>query len=758
MQKKFFLQNKLYTFNFKIQYMKKLNLIFILLSFTSFSLFSNSVDMNKALLVAQNFYKETTGKTTTLTLAYQSLNVNHSNGVAIGVPLYYVFNVSDNAGFVMVSADDLTKPIIGYGTSGQFQILNVPPVVSSWYDKYSMQIAYAKAYVTATSTDITNQWAHYSSDPVRISKQLRASAVGPLVTTTWDQDLYYNALCPSDPNSPVGYGGNVPTGCGATAMSQIMRYWSYPAQGTGNNSYSSNYGTLSANFGATTYNWTNMPNSVTSANSDVATIMYDCGVAVDMVYNTDESSSYMVNEGGVPASCEAAYTTYFGYNAATIQGLDRSNYNVESAWTALIDNELANNRPIQYAGSGPDGGHTFVLDGSDGNGNYHINWGWSGADNGFYSVDALVPAPYSNGSFSDGEQMLIGIQPPTSTVIASGIDLYEAITVNPDPIPFLTTFSVVTNLINDGTTSFTGSYCAALFDASGNFIRYIGPILNTGTNALPPTDDYQSGLTFTDTSTAVTVPGTYKVGIYYQPTGATTWSLAGPAAFSNPVPVTVSGPIDPGISLYSDIVATPSTFVEGQGASVNVNLINDGNGPYTGTYEAVLLDLQGYYVETIGTYTESNGLPQNEYYLTPYITFSTPNISAPEGQYILAIAEEASGSSNFYYCGEGNYSNPILINVVNSAIAVNTGINDVAGGHIKVYPNPATSMVTIDAGDVRGDYTLLLYNALGQQASQGTGTLRGQMVTTDVSNLAPGLYTIQLTTTSGRLTSKVVVK
>jgi Peptidase C10 family/Spi protease inhibitor/Secretion system C-terminal sorting domain len=715
--------------------------------------FATKIDINYAQQVAQNFYLHTTGKKVTMVLAYQSINNGINNGVATGEPLFYAFNVEGDKGFVLISADNVVKPVLGYSTESQFKIAQAPAGVLNWFEKYSKQIAFAKANISSATTEVTAQWNNiYNNLPG--GNQLKASAVGPLCKTTWDQDLYYNALCPSDASSPYGYGGNVPTGCGATAMSQIMRYWSYPAQGTGSNSYNSNYGTLSANFASTTYNWANMPFSVTSANNDVATIMYDCGVAVDMIYGPDESASYLLS-GGVAASCQAAYTTYFGYDPNTIQGLQKSNY-AESDWLNLIQADLNAGRPIQYAGSGSQGGHTFVLDGSDGNGNYHINWGWSGADNGYYGIDALIPGPQPNGEYDQNEQMVTGIQPLNVTPVASSIDLYAAITVTPNPIAFLQTFTVTTNVINDGSSAFDGSYCAALFDASGNFIRYIGDILSTNGSPLNAGYYYNNGLTFSDTTAAITVPGTYIIGIYYQPTGSNIWNLAGASSYTNPINVTINGPTNSNITLYSAISTSPSTFVQGQPGSVTVNVVNNGSATYYGQYEAVLLDFYGNVVELIGTLTESTGLQPNYDYTAPYLTFSTNNITAPEGQYILAIAEEQQGTSSWYYCGTGNYQNPILVAVINNGFTVS--VNDVTEQKIKIYPNPASNHITINTADLNGDYTLKIINTVGQDVMESNGQFNGQAINADVSDFAAGMYVVQLKTESGTFNARVVVK
>ena len=733
--------------------MRKLILSLSFLVLSTLAIFADGISVDYAKQVARNFYNQNKGKAATVALVYENLNSDNSNGVAPGVPLYYVFSTGEK-GFVIISADDLVKPVLGYSTDQPFSIQNAPPVITGWLQKYSAQIAFVKVNRTTTTTEVTSQWNNLYNNTGTLN-QLKSTAVNPLVSTTWDQDLYYNAMCPQDASSPQGYGGNVPTGCGATAMSQIIRYWGSPAQGTGSNSYSSNYGTLSANFGATTYNWANMPNSVTSANSDVATIMFDCGVAVDMVYGPNESSSYLISGTGVSASCEAAYTTYFGYNASTMQGLLRSNY-ADADWLNLIETELTSSRPIQYAGSGPDGGHTFVLDGTDGNDYFHINWGWSGTDNGYYTVDGLIPSPDANGSFDTNESMLIGIQPTVISVVSSGIDLYAATTVTPDPIAFDSTFTVLCSVVNNGTAGFNGNICAALFDANGNFIRFIGDIFNTGGTALGAGNYYVSGLYFNDTTAAVTVPGTYTIGIYYAATGANTWTLAGASTYTNPITVTINGPFNSNISLYSNITASPTTLIQSQGATITVNLINNGTATYTGEYEAALLDLYGNFIEQIGTYTESTGLPAGDVYNAPFINFTTNNITAPEGQYILAIGEEATGTSNWYYCGGLTYSNPVLIDVVNTGFAL--AVNNVSTQTIKVYPNPASDNITIDAGELRGDYNLKIFNTVGQAITESNGVLNGQTLNADVSDYATGMYVIQLKTEAGILNSKVVVK
>jgi hypothetical protein len=221
-----------------------------------------------------------------------------------------------------------------------------------------------------------------------------STAVSPLVQTKWDQSPYYNNLCPYD-NSK---GERTVTGCVATAMAQVMNYWEYPKKGTGFHSYNhSKYGTLNANFGSTTYDWANMPNELTSSSSTVqknavATLMYHCGVSVDMDYNVSSeggSGAYVISSRSPVTHCtEYALKTYFGYKTS-IQGVQKADYTTTN-WKNLLKAELDASRPIVYAGFG-DGGHCFVCDGYDNNDYFHFNWGWGGLYDGYFALNALIP-------------------------------------------------------------------------------------------------------------------------------------------------------------------------------------------------------------------------------------------------------------------------------------------------------------------------------------------------------------------------------
>jgi hypothetical protein len=201
---------------------------------------------------------------------------------------------------------------------------------------------------------------------------VEAASAGPLLSTKWNQGQYYNASCPVDAE---GTDGHVPVGCVAVAMAQVMKYHNYPVTGTGSHSYSHPvYGTLSANFGATTYNWASMPDSLSKYDSDVATLLYHVGVSVEMDYTPDQSGAYM---------SDAAYAleTYFKYSNS-LSYVWKSSYSTDE-WTTILRTEIDNKRPILYSGHGT-GGHAFVCDGYSGSDYFHFNWGWGGSEDNYF--------------------------------------------------------------------------------------------------------------------------------------------------------------------------------------------------------------------------------------------------------------------------------------------------------------------------------------------------------------------------------------
>lgn len=626
---------------------------------------ANPVDENKALATGKAFISNSrtsavvSGSSIELQLVYRPGAGNSNESTRSSATFFYVFNLVAAKGFVIVAGDDAVMPILAYSIESNFDPENIPQNTAKWLEGYKKEILFITTHHIEATSLIKAQWQQPGVGNTGNNRPASSTSVTPLVQTKWDQLPYYNALCP---------GGSV-TGCVATAMAQVMKYWNYPATGTGFHSYNppnNGYGTLSANFGNTSYQWGAMPLQVSSTNSAVATLMYHAGVSVDMNYSPQSSGAYVISAQSPVTNCaEYALKTYFGYRS-TLQGVERANY-TDPQWVALLKTELDAARPVIYAGFGSGGGHCFVNDGYDNNNFFHFNWGWSGAYDGYFQVNALNPGGVGTGGgaggYNSGQQAVIGIQPPAATPQAYNMQLYNFVSLSSASIGYGNAFSVSTNINNSGTGAFTGDYCAAVFDNANNFIDYVE--IKTGLN-LPAGFHYTNNLVFSNTGIFAMLPGSYTVSIYYRPTGGNWTAVANSGSYINTASMSVVNPND--IEVSSAITTTPAgSFTEGEPAAVNVNIQNDGTATFTGQYQVNLYNLDGSFAQAIGTVDEAGGLPGGYTYLAPYLNFNSPAITAAPGTYLLAVLHQPTAGS-LQLTGSSYYQNPVKIIVQAAAI------------------------------------------------------------------------------------------
>jgi len=628
-------------------------IIFLILSYST--VLAKPVELSEAKKVGEAFLtsqsKSSNEINSNLELVYSEISKGSTTFSKDENTFFYVFNINSK-GFVIVAGDDNVTPILGYSNEGIFNPNNIPQNTKKWFEEYKNQIRYVIDNEIEATEEIKREWLTLLND--KTNSLGEKSSVSPLMQTKWNQSPYYNALCPS---------GTV-TGCVATAMAQIMKYWNYPETGSGFHSYNhQSYGTLSANFGSTTYQWSSMPNSVNSSNNAVATLMYQVGVSVDMNYGTAStggSGAYVISDQSPVQHCsEYALKTYFGYKN-TLKGVQRINYN-QTQWLNLLKIELDNSRPILYAGFGTGGGHCFVADGYDNNDFIHFNWGWGGAYDGYFQINALNPSGTGtgggSGGYNNGHQAVIGIEPPAGSQTYS-LALYDEVTPSSSTIYYGQAFDVSTNILNNGTNSFNGDYTVAIFDASYNFIDYVETLSGY---TLGGGYVYSNNLTFSTTGLFSMLPGTYYAGVFYRPTGGN-WKQIANGNYSNLVQITVVNPND--IELNSAMIVSPgTTLTQGQSASVNLNIVNDGNSTFIGQYSVGLYNLDGTFAQYIGTKNENNGLPSGYTYQSPFLTFTSSSITVEPGTYLLATLHNPN-NSGWQLTGSSNYQNPIKVTVV----------------------------------------------------------------------------------------------
>jgi hypothetical protein len=408
-----------------------------------------------------------------------------------------------------------------------------------------------------------------------------------------------------------------------------------------------------------------MPNTVSSSNSAVATLMYHCGVSVDMMYSPSSSGAYVISDASPVTNCaEYAFKTYFGYKN-TLQGVQRNNYST-STWTGMLQTELNAGRPIVYAGFGSGGGHAFVCDGYNSSSYFHFNWGWGGAYDGYFSIDALNPSGTGTGGGSGGynsnHQAIIGLEPPSGGSQNFSLELYKSLNISASTIYYGQSFSVSTNIYNKGTGNFSGDYGMAIFDKDLSFIDFVET--KTG-NSLNAGYVYNNDLVFQTSGLFSMLPGTYYVSLFCKPTGGN-WIQLGAGSYNNLVQMNVVSSND--IEMNSSMTLNPSVFIKGQSASINLNVKNTGGSTFYGDYQLNLYTLDGDFVQSIGTITESNGLQSGYTYLSPYLTFTASSITADPGTYLLALLRKPTSSSNWQLVGSTDYLNPIKVKVQSPAL------------------------------------------------------------------------------------------
>jgi hypothetical protein len=308
----------------------------------------------------------------------------------------YVFNFN-GGGWAVIAADDRVVPILAYADRGTLEPGKGSPEFLWWMDGYMSQIVESIDAELPAGQETEYLWTQWLQGMPPLAKG--AKGVGPLLQSTWDQGIYYNYLCPQDPDGP---GGRVYSGCVATCMAQVMYYYRYPQQGIGFHDYYSDYGYLSADFENTTYDWDAMLNSIcNNYNIPMALIQYHCGVAVEMMYSPSGSGAYMWD-------ATQAVIDHFGYSPSSL--LEHKDDFSDADWEIKVRTSLDAKQPLCYAGFGSGGGHAFVCDGYSATDHFHFNWGWSGYADGYFYLDNLNPSS----TFTNGQQAIFNMVPASA--------------------------------------------------------------------------------------------------------------------------------------------------------------------------------------------------------------------------------------------------------------------------------------------------------------------------------------------------------
>ncbi|MEI6059688.1 MAG: C10 family peptidase [Bacteroidota bacterium] len=598
-------------------------------------------------------------------------------------------------------------------------------------EHYQQQIEYAFQNNIIPVAGISDEWIRLLSNDFSINTDLLPlQSVEPLLVSKWNQDSPYNNWCPSDPAGP---GGRCYAGCVATAMGQLLYYYRYPQSGQGSYTYTHpDYGTISANFAATSYHWENMPSFISKENDAIGELLFQLGVSVDMDYGPTGSGMW---------NHKAAYSlkNYFRYGPET-QYYFRDSVTID--WDSLIVNNLNHRKPLYYAGWAgvqSTSGHAFVCDGYQPGNYYHFNWGWGGSQDGYFYTANLTPGG-NNFNFA---QEIIPLFPDTIQ------NQYPGYCQGPD------TLNSLCGSIEDGSGWYNyqnNSGCSWLIspqnsenDSIKNIkITFLRLDIENGVDSLQVFDGENNSAPLLGSFSGNALPGILtstgnKVYIEFH-TGSAITKEGFQLDYESIIPVYCSG---------ITTLNSPSGSIEDGSGNKNYNdnsmcrwkIMPSGGMPVTfnftsfNTYDSAdivkVLDLQTQ--EILGTFS-GNALP--------------PSVTASSGKMMILFITNNTGSAAGW---SGNY--------FTSAVGITE--KETCDSSLLIYPNPVTDLVTIEKylGSA-SESTVRIVNLNGQTVYTATykGISGKNKIYVDFSDFKEPVYLLIMNNGSQSIRAKILKK
>ncbi len=442
---------------FKLKFV--VSTLFVLFSVCSFDVCAKVVTIERATAIAEKFWNQhnTRGFNGNIQFSWDDSALNISTRTTGSMEkFFYVFESSQSNGFVIIAADDCIMPILGYSFEDFApKPNNLPESMLDWLEGISKQIDYIR-HNDIKTLDVESMWARADAGNVVLQ----------LETARWNQHEPYNKQCPYDGNE------RSVAGCVPVAVAIVMRYHKWPEYGIG---ITESYYTETKGIYVESrdlnhkYNWDKMPLLYThqgysedEANS-VSTLMADIGIAFQADYTKESTSCY--------TNIKALYE-HFGYNPG-MSYVPRANYS-DDIWLQMIKDDINSLRPVLYSGrSENNGGHKFVIDGYTDDNYFHINWGWGGVSNGYFTLSTLVPD--DRGGYNDKQWACFNVKPCTSSEVEDWIKFSS-----PGIVISETNFEQNSRFYFDElrftnitAVDFSGSFRGALTDRNGNIKEWI---------------------------------------------------------------------------------------------------------------------------------------------------------------------------------------------------------------------------------------------------------------------------------------------
>ncbi|MDD4209893.1 MAG: thiol protease/hemagglutinin PrtT [Bacteroidales bacterium] len=692
------------------------NILCVVFMLFTLVFYANPIDTSTAKKAAQAFV-QSQGKlrqktNPELTLVYQEVSLQKEMDARV---YYYIYNVGE-AAYVVVSGSDRVIPILAYSDESNFNPNNIPPNMQGVLAEYKREIAHIVSNNIPASEQTCKKWEELLEGGISESQQkdLKPS-VAPLLKTTWSQSPYYNNLCPYDSQSH----SRAVTGCVATAMAQVINYWAFPLVGYSSHSYVHyKFGYLYAAFDSLLYRYDLMPAALTSTTSldsvnAVASLMYHCGVAVEMDYGVYESGAYVDESTVGKQSAEYALKTYFGYSDVQC---DFRYLLGDFAWIHLLKTELSAGRPLLYRGQGGQGGHAFVCDGYDINDFFHFNWGWGGSSDGYFAVISLNPGGYYD--FTSYQGAVHHIIAPNQSgnfhlVLFDDLNLSSAKLGCEEP------FTMSTKVLNNGEFPYNGDFRAVVLNGAGSTVANVDFI-----NELHLEPNSDTLLIFSSMGVNGIAAGAYKIKLFYRKTNDTLWlPVLNVGDFVNEVVIVFEGDVSVETDSINGLTAT-SVNVYGSLSEGCANITATGFKWKKATeskYTTITLQ------DTLLQYTFTTLEPNTSYNVMAFITtYSGTTYGTVYGKEIIFK------------------SLPLHISIVDT-------------DNIKLYPNPVSEVLYLDIPDNVNIKYITLINAMGQVLKSHTMSLKHQ-IKLSLEGYAPGVYGVIIGTENSTVHKKIILE
>lgn len=395
--------------------MKKFTLLASLLMFITMSYAVNVIPVEDAMKASKNFLSERIGMAKASQMELTLVNTEYAPD---GTPATYRFRVGDN-GFMVVSASDLTNPVLAYSLESNFENGTGADL---YMERYAKEVSYLMSN-PAAALSTRNSWNHYLASNFKPYSAKGNPCVEPLVTTRWTQEQFYNAMCPYNPQNTYAEDHRTPVGCVALTMANILYYYRYPDHGYGivtyipkeieNNEVIYTYPRQTVNYSQATYDYDAITDRLENYNGELAKLLYQCGVSVRMSYGHDGSGSQSELAMG------ALQDHFFFSDKAQFRSV--SDLASTDDWIALAKGELDAHRPLFFSGqSASAGGHAWIVDGYTTIGSatyFHVNWGWDGSSNGYYLINNMMSSGYGNFNMEGSNSMMTMLMPDSAAIV-----------------------------------------------------------------------------------------------------------------------------------------------------------------------------------------------------------------------------------------------------------------------------------------------------------------------------------------------------